>query len=249
MDRAVGPHSGKDFNVAVPVAGAGGNVKYASQIVSYRQFFPMKLLKVNREGRNVLGYRAQFVHTAGFGGEVAPPTSRIYSGGEQELRGFDVRSASPYTFIPVKLLFNLSNPDGTLVPRDPTNPTLGNIQIPLPVYRLASVGGDTAFTANLEYRIPLFNQVTFAFFTDFNITMDLQPGQLRQSIAQSLTSSPAYGCPTFVNGACFGGQKVNFPDQLKTVPGTNFVPRMSNGAEASGHPADRQRTLPDLLRI
>ena len=234
LDRAVGPHGGKDFNIALPVAGAGGNVKYASQIVSFRQFFPMKLLKVNREGHNVLGYRMQFSHTAGFGGEVAPPTSRIYSGGEQELRGFDVRSASPYTFIPTKVLFNLSNPDGTLVPRDPTNPSLGNVQIPLPIYRLASVGGDTSFTANLEYRIPLFNQVTFAFFTDFNMTFDLQPGQLRQSVAgQSLTSSPSYGCPTFINGACFGGQKVNFPTLplLQTVPGTNFVPRMSNGAE------------------
>jgi outer membrane protein insertion porin family len=43
----------------------------------------------------------------------------------------------------------------------------------------------------------------------------------------------AYGCPTFVNGACFGGQKVNFPGlpQLNTVAGTNWVPRMSNGAE------------------
>ena len=28
LDRAVGPHNGKDFNVAVQIAGAGGNVKY-----------------------------------------------------------------------------------------------------------------------------------------------------------------------------------------------------------------------------
>ena len=28
LDRAVGPHSGKDFNAAIQVAGAGGNVKY-----------------------------------------------------------------------------------------------------------------------------------------------------------------------------------------------------------------------------
>jgi outer membrane protein insertion porin family len=232
LDRSVGPHSGMDFNIALPVAGAGGNVKYTSQIVSMRQFFPMKLLKVSREGHNVLGYRMQFAHTAGFGGQVAPPTSRIYSGGEQDLRGFDVRSVSPYTYIPTKILFNLTNPDGTTVPRDPTNPTLGSIQIPLPIYRLSSVGGDTSYTANLEYRIPLFNQVTFAFFTDFNMTMNLQPGQLRQSVAgQSLTSSPLYGCPQFINGACFGGQQVEFPTELKVVPGTNFVPRMSNGAE------------------
>ena len=43
----------------------------------------MKGLKVNREGHNVLGYRIQLAHITGFGGEVAPPTHRFYSGGEQ----------------------------------------------------------------------------------------------------------------------------------------------------------------------
>jgi outer membrane protein insertion porin family len=129
-------------------------------------------------------------------------------------------------------MFNLTNPDGTTVPRDPTNPPLGNIQIPLPIYRLVSIGGDTSVTSNLEYRIPIVSQVTFAFFTDFGLTFDAQPGQLRQSVAgQSIINGASYGCPTFVNGACFGGQSVSFPIELKTVPGTNFVPRMSNGAE------------------
>jgi outer membrane protein insertion porin family len=232
LDRAVGPHTGKDFNVALQVAGAGGNVKFYSPVASYRQFFPMKGIKVNREGHNVLGYRVQFTHVAGFGGQVAPPTNRIYSGGESDIRGFDVRAASPYTFIPTKVMFNLTNPDGQTVARDPTNPTLGNVQIPLPIYRLVSIGGDTSIVGNLEYRIPIVNQVTFAFFTDFGMTFDLQQGQLRQSPAgQSLISSAAYGCPTLVNGACFGGQSVSFPNLLKTVPGTNYVPRMSNGAE------------------
>ena len=232
LDRAVGPHGGRDFNIAVQIAGAGGNVKYISPVASFRQFYPMKGLRINREGHNVLGMRMQLAHVTGFGGEVAPPTNRLYGGGENDVRGFDIRSSSPYTFIPNKLLFNLTNPDGTTVPRDPTQPNLGNIQIPLPIYRLVTIGGDTQFTSNLEYRIPIVNQVTFAFFTDFGLAGDLQKGQLRQSVAgQSLVTSPSYGCPQFINGACFGGQAVNFPFLLKTVPGTNFVPRMSNGAE------------------
>jgi outer membrane protein insertion porin family len=232
LDRAVGPHSGRDFNVTIPVAGAGGNVKYYSPVASYRQFYPMKGLKVNREGHNVLGMRMQFAHISGFGGQVAPPTNRLYGGGESDLRGFDVRSLSPYSFIPTKVMFDLTNPDGSTVPRDPTNPSLGPIQIPLPVYRLAAVGGDTQFTANLEYRIPIINQVTFAFFTDFGLTFDIESSQLMQSAAGlSVINSPLYGCPTFINGACFGGQKVTFPANLQTVPGTNLVPRMSNGAE------------------
>jgi outer membrane protein insertion porin family len=232
LDRAVGPHSGRDFNIALQVAGVGGNVKYYSPVASYRQFYPMKGLRINREGHNVLAYRLQLAHVSGFAGEVAPPTHRIYSGGESDIRGFDVRSASPYLFIPNVVQFNLTNPDGTTVPRDPTNPSLGNVQIPLPIYRLVAIGGDTSFTSNLEYRIPIVSQVTFALFTDFGLTFDAQPGQLRQSAAgQAVINGASYGCPTIVNGACFGGQSVSFPLLLKTVPGTNFVPRMSNGAE------------------
>jgi outer membrane protein insertion porin family len=232
LDRPVGPHHGKDFNLAVQVAGVGGNVKYISPVASYRQFFPMKGLKVNREGHNVLGYRIQVAHITGFGGEVAPPTHRFYSGGEQDLRGFDTRSVSPYTFIPNKIEYTLTNPDGTSVPINPSNPALGNVQIPLPIYRMVSIGGDTQLITNLEYRIPIISQVTFAFFTDFGMNFDAQPGQLRQSTAgQSLISGAQYGCPTIVNGACFGGSSVKFPEYLAIVPGTNYVPRMSNGAE------------------
>ncbi len=129
-------------------------------------------------------------------------------------------------------MFNLTNPDGSLIPRDPTNAALGNIQIPLPVYRLSSIGGDTSLTTNLEYRIPIVNQVTFAFFTDFGLTGNTQASQLRESVlGQSIIDGPTYGCPTIVNGSCEGGSHVDFPLRLRTVPGTNFVPRMSNGAE------------------
>ena len=232
LDRAVGPHSGRDFNIALQVAGAGGNVKYYSPVASYRQFYPMKGLKINRDGHNVLAYRLQLAHVSGFAGEVAPPTHRIYGGGESDVRGFDVRSLSPYTFVPNRIEFNLTNPDGTTVPRDPTDPALGNVQIPLPIYRLVSIGGDTSFTANLEYRIPIVSQVTFALFTDFGMVFDSQPGQLRESAAgNAVINGASYGCPTIVNGACFGGQSVAFPLLLKTVPGTNYVPRMSLGPE------------------
>jgi outer membrane protein insertion porin family len=129
-------------------------------------------------------------------------------------------------------MFNLTNPDGSTVPRDPSNPALGNIQIPLPVYRMVSIGGDTSLTTNIEYEIPIVDRVIFDFFTDFNLTFDALPSQLRQSVAgNSLISGASYGCPSYVNGACYGGQSVAFPEQLKIVPGTNFVPRMSSGAE------------------
>jgi outer membrane protein insertion porin family len=179
-------------------------------------------------------------HVSGFGGEVAPPQHRIYGGGESDIRGFDVRSASPYVFIPNRVLFNLTNPDGSTVPINPSNQSLGLVQIPLPVYRLAPIGGDTQLTTNIEYRIPIVNQVTFAFFTDFGMTFSLQDAQLRQSAAGlSTVNSPSYGCPQIVNGACFGGVSLDgkngdpaaLSQYFHVVPGSNYVPRMSNGAE------------------
>jgi outer membrane protein insertion porin family len=235
LDRAVGPHGGRDFNVSVQVAGAGGNVKYIEPAAAFRQYYPMKGLRISPEGRNVLAMRIQLAHINGFGGQVAPPTQRIYGGGENDIRGFDIRASTPYTFVPVKVPFDLTNPDGTTVPRDPTNPSLGHIEIPLPIYRPVAVGGDTQLTANVEYRFSTpIPQVTFNLFTDFGLTGDLEKNQLRQSVAgAAVLQSPLYGCPQFVNGACYGGQAVAHfsPEQLKTVPGTNFVPRMSTGAE------------------
>jgi outer membrane protein insertion porin family len=96
------------------------------------------------------------------------------------------------------------------------------------------VGGDTQLTANVQYMIPIVSTLSFNFFTDFGLTGDLQKAQLLQSAAgTSVLASPLYGCPTFVNGACYGGQSVAAlaARQLNTVPGTNFVPRMSSGAE------------------
>ena len=230
LDRPVGAHRGKDLDVSVQFAGVGGNIKYVAPTLSYRQFFPMKGIKVNREGHNVLAYRVQLAHINGFGGEVAPPTRRLYEGGEADIRGFDIRSISPYTFIPNNVQFNLTNPDGSTVPRDPSNPALGAVQIPLPIYRIVSIGADTSLVSNLEYRIPIINQVTLAFFSDFGMAFDAQQGQLRQSTAgQSLITGAQYGCPKVINGACFGGSSVAFPDLLKIVPGTNYVPRMSDG--------------------
>jgi outer membrane protein insertion porin family len=149
------PHEGVEYTALLQVAGIGGNVKYFNPIFEYRHFNGMHGLKPSKEGRNVLAIRFQAQYIQGLGGKVAPPFQRFYQGGEQDLRGFDIRSGTPYAFIPQRTQFILTNPDGTPVPRDPTNPTLGNITVPIPTFGIVSVGGDTQFTSNIEYRIPL----------------------------------------------------------------------------------------------
>jgi outer membrane protein insertion porin family len=226
------PRFGTDISAAFQLAGLFGNVRYFSPVVQYKHFVGMKGLHPNPEGRNVLGYRMQASYIQGYSGDVAPPFARFYSGGDNELRGFDVRAATPYAFIPVRTNITLTNPDGTPVPIDPTNFTLGFIPIPIPIYRPVSVGGDVKFTSNVEYRIPIAGPVSFALFDDFDITSVVRQSQLRQSVeGADQLNSPLYGCTSYYNGACQGGQSIQFINLIRPISGTNVVPRMSVGGE------------------
>jgi outer membrane protein insertion porin family len=228
------PHDGVEYTALLQVAGIGGNVKYFNPIFEYRHFNGMHGLKPSKEGRNVLGIRFQAQYIQGLGGKVAPPFQRFYQGGEQELRGFDIRSGTPYAFIPQRTQFILTNPDGTPVPRDPTNPTLGNITVPIPTYGIVSVGGDTQFTSNIEYRIPLGGPVTFKLFDDFGMSVATRQSQLVESVlAIDQLNAPLYGCPVYVNGSCQGGHQIHFDNTIRPLEGTNAVPRMSLGGEVS----------------
>ena len=236
INNPLRPRSGKEYTAVFQIAGLWGNVRYFSPLVAYKRFMPMHFLTPNANGRNVLGMRAQLSYVQGFGGDVAPPNNRFFSGGEGDLRGFDVRGATPYGYVPSRITVQLTNPDASCVPRDPNNPQLQQcIQVPLPVYGIASIGGDTQFTSNIEYRIPIAGPVTFSFFDDFGIDVALNKGQLKQSPEgfASLTA-PLYGCPVYNNGSCQGGipgSQVGFVQDIRPITGTNFVPRMSLGAE------------------
>jgi outer membrane protein insertion porin family len=238
INNPMRPRSGKEYTAVFQVAGIGGNLRYFSPMVAYKRFMPIHYLMLSPTGRNVLGLRAQLGYVQGFGGDVAPPNNRFYTGGEGDLRGFDVRGATPYGYVPSRINFQLTNPDGSCVPRDPNNPQENQcIGVPLPVYGIASIGGDTSLTTNIEYRIPIAGSVTFSFFDDFGIDAVLNKGQLKQSPQgfASLTA-PLYGCPVYNNGSCQGGipgSQVGFVRNIRPISGTNFVPRMSTGAEIS----------------
>jgi outer membrane protein insertion porin family len=236
LDSTYMPRTGSSLSAAFQLAGLWGSVRYFSPVVEYKQFRPVKWFHFNNEGRNVLGYRIQANYIQGISGDVAPPFNRFYAGGENDLRGFDIRTATPYGFVPTRVLFNLTNPDGTCVPRDPTNPQTNQcVQVPIPVYGIGPIGGDTQFTGNVEYRIPLVGRTAaLEIFDDFGLNMALNDGQLKQS-PQGIDglNSPLYGCPNFVNGACVGGQQVQFDRFIRPIHGTNVVPRMSLGAQIS----------------
>jgi outer membrane protein insertion porin family len=242
INNPMRPRTGKEYTAVLQASGIWGNVRYLAPMVAYKQFMPMHYLKPTPTGRNVLGVRAQLGYVMGYGGDVAPPNNRFYSGGEGDLRGFDVRAATPYGYVPTRVSLQLTNPDATCVPRDPTNPQLNQcVLVPLPVYGIASIGGDTNFTANAEYRIPIAGPVTFSFFNDFGVNVALNKSQLKQSPEgfASLTA-PLYGCQSLqsIGGqtTCYSdihGSQVGFQRDIHPIAGTNFVPRMSTGAELS----------------
>jgi outer membrane protein insertion porin family len=236
INNPLRPRSGKEYSAVFQVAGLYGNVRYISPLLAYKSFRSMHYLTPSATGHNVLGLRAQLSYVQGFGGDVAPPQNRFYTGGESDLRGFDIRGATPYGYVPNRVTVQLTNPDGSCVPRDPTNPQLNQcIQVPIPVYGIASIGGDTSLTTNAEYRIPIAGPVTFSLFDDFGLDVAVNRGQLKQSPEgfASLTA-PLYGCPVYNNGSCQGGipgSQVGFQKDIRPVAGTNFVPRMSLGGE------------------
>ena len=232
------PRTGEELTAVFQGSGIWGNVRYISPLVAYKRFIPMHYFLPNQNGRNVLGVRAQLAAIQGFGGAVAPPNNRFFAGGEDQLRGFDTRGATPYGYVPTRVNFQLTNPDGSCVPRDPTNPEDNQcIQVPIPVYGVASIGGDANLITNVEYRIPVVGPFTFALFDDFGINAALNHGQLKQSPEGFATlTAPLYGCPVFNNGSCQGGipgSQVGFQRDIRPVQGTNFVPRMDVGGELS----------------
>ncbi len=236
LDSNFAPHSGSELQGLFQIAGLFGNVRYILPTIEYKHWYPVRGYHLDPLGRNAVGYRIQVNYVQGISGDVAPPFQRFYTGGESDIRGFGIRTGTPYAYIPTRVLFNLNNPDGTCVSRQPGAPQTNQcVQVPLPVYGIVSAGGDTSFLNNLEYRIPLVGRTaSLEIFNDFGIDSAINKNQLRQS-PQGIANldSPLYGCRTYVNGACQGGIQVQFNNNVRVISGTNVVPRDSLGAQIS----------------
>ncbi len=237
IDSPMRPHSGHSYFLGMDIAGLGGNVADIRPIAEYKRFIPMKGFRPKKEGMQTLGYRLQSSFITGWGGKTAPPFERFFQGGDTDLRGFDIRSASPTALIADKTTVALTNPDGSSVPVDPNNPRVGGTSITVPITRLVYPGGDTSLISNVEYRIPIVGPVTLAIFNDAGMNMAVRQSQLRLSNQQydELDATP-FGCPVPVaeaNGAvtCAGSQFLKFSQNITPLAHTNYVVRMSTGLE------------------
>ena len=229
LDSGISPHHGHQLTLGAELAGIGGTVRSIRPIVQYKRFIPVQ----NR--RNAVGFAVNGSYITGYGGLVAPPFQRFYMGGENDVRGFDIRSISPVAFLPSSNVITLTNPDGTPVLKDPSNPRLGNWTIPIPVDQIVFPGGDLSVWGNLEYRYTIAGPVALAPFVDMGIDPILRRSQLQIATVQydQVISTP-FGCPQLDAGFnCAGGKVLSpTPSQFLQVLGaTNWQPRMSTGLE------------------
>ncbi len=228
LDAALYPHSGTEYFLGGEISGLGGTVRTVRPIAEWKHHIPVQ----NR--RNTIGLHAQASFLSGFGGLVAPPFQRFYMGGENDIRGFDVRSVSPVAFLPSSTTIALRNPDGSFVPKDPNNPLKGNYNITIPVQQITFPGGDLSLVTNAEYRITIAGPVAIAPFFDFGFDPILRSSQLRINNGQfSVINQTQYGCPSldaFFNN-CLGTQTFKFSQNLTPFGSSNWQPRASTGLE------------------
>ena len=170
--------------------------------------------------RNVLAFHLTLSTLFGYGGKVAPPFSRIFMGGENDVRGYQFYSISPVGYIPSQANVAVLNPDGSTR----TQKTLQNgiltstpVSQNIPIYQITTPGGDTQGIFNFEYRIPVFGPVTLAPFFDAGLNKIVFANQLKVNPGQISN----------LNGSF---PSAAFPDRVTLAPGTQKM-RMSTGLE------------------
>lgn len=178
IDHPVTPSRGKSYFASFSVAGGplGGSVNMLEPTLTYTHF-----VSGLRRG-HVMGWRLLARMISGYGGKVAPPYNRVYMGGENDVRGFEIWSILPAVYIPSAASVAVRNEDGSArtqkVIVDGKVTTVGVSQT-IPIYQIVFPGGDTQGIANFEYRIPIVGPVTLALFADAGLNRITLGNQLR----------------------------------------------------------------------
>jgi len=201
IDNPINATHGKSYFYSLSFTGGpiGGNVNTITNTGEFKYFHPIN------HRRNAVGVRFLGGFTTGYGGKEIPPYSRFYLGGENDLRGFDIRAVSPVTYIPNSVNQTISVSGRAL-------------NVPVLLKSITFPGGDTQGVMNLEYRIPIAGPVAMSLFNDIGTVGVLRKGGL-------LLSST--GIDNINNLFPLANQQA----QLQIAPGTNFKLRDSAGIE------------------
>jgi len=221
VDNPVNSTRGKSLFYSLSFSGGplGGNVNTITNAFDFKYFRP-----VNKR-RNVLGLHFSTAYTTGYGGKEVPPFSRFYAGGESDIRGYDIRSISPVTFIPTQINQTVNIPGRS-------------ISVPILVYTATLPGGDYQGYGNVEYRIPIAGPVTAGLFFDGGTVGVVRRSALAldqagfNSLTLSMNNIPA-PFPTAINPSTnpLATRGDDLTRALAIAPGTNFRLRGSTGIE------------------
>ncbi len=205
LDSPINATHGKSYFYSLAFTGGpiGGNVNTITNTGQFTYFHPIN------HRRNAVGFRVLGAFTTGYGGKEVPPYSRFYMGGENDIRGFDIRAISPVTFIPTVINQPISFP---------YHGSATTLTVPVVAYTITFPGGDTQAVGNFEYRIPIAGPVSMSLFADVGTD-----GVLRRS-GLSLD-------PTGVANINSQFPLANQQPQLQIASGTNFKIRASTGVE------------------
>ena len=219
VNNPINPTGGKSYFYSLGFSGLGGNVKSITNVVDWKYYHP-----INKH-RNVLGLHASGAFITGYGGGEPPPYSRFYMGGESDIRGFDIRSITPVTFIPVKTAQQFTYTCNTCL-NGFGQPTQRTVSVGVLGYTITFPGGDTQGYGNVEYRIPIIgNTFQTVLFFDGGTNGILRKGALRlDPTGFNNLKAPQDGTPGFPDAP-------NLTQQLSIAPGTNFRLRGSTGIE------------------
>ena len=110
VSNPINPTSGKSIYFATQFAGSflGGNVNTIRPSFDFKYFHPNPLHR-----NHILAAHFMTSILSGYGGKNAPPFSRTYIGGEQDIRGFDIWGITPIAFIASQSSVQVYNNDGT----------------------------------------------------------------------------------------------------------------------------------------
>jgi len=211
------PTAGKSIFFSVQAAGsvlgANVNITHPTFDAQYYHVSP-------KWHKNVLAFHLTLSTLFGYGGKVVPPFSRIFMGGENDVRGYDFYTISPVAYIPSSGTATILNPDGsTRTQKTLINGVLTstNVTQPVPVYQIITPGGDTQGIFNFEYRIPILGPVTLAPFLDAGLNKIAYPNQLKVNPGQITTLNNQF-------------PQAAFGDRVPIASGTQVI-RMSTGLE------------------
>lgn len=171
-NQVYGATAGSKFQIDTGFSGGplGGSFSMIKPFVEYQKFFADRWLS---RGRHTVAIRTQFMHMLPFGimpdgnPMSVPFFERMFMGSEFDLRGFELRSVTPWAITRTPRLDNSGNPFIDM-----------RTGLPMITENIIPVGGDTRFLFTVEYRVPVVGPFQVAAFADLGTATVLRKSNL-----------------------------------------------------------------------